>query len=112
MASPEEKTKAARNQMLFRSVNERIHEVSDGGVPANETTSFLCECADTSCMKTLDLTAAEYESAHSLPTYFPILPGHEWPDVERVVERHDGYIVVEKLGEAAATVEAEERAVE
>jgi hypothetical protein len=108
MGSEEKQTKAARNQMLFRSVNERIHEISDGGVPPNETTSFLCECADTSCMKTLELTASEYEAAHSSPTRFPILPGHELPDVERVVEQHDGYIVVEKFGQAAATVEAAE----
>ncbi len=43
MASEEKQTKAARNQMLFRSVNERIHEISDAGVPPDEATSFLCD---------------------------------------------------------------------
>ncbi len=62
--------------------------------------------------ETLDLTASEYEAAHSSPIRFPILDGHEWPEVERVVEQHDGYIVVEKFGEAAATVEAAEVAAE
>jgi hypothetical protein len=29
-----------------------------------------------------------------------VRPGHEIPDVERVVERHDEFVVVEKFGES------------
>lgn len=108
MATEDKQSKAAHNQMLFRSVNERILEISDS-VPPSEAMSFLCECADTTCMKTIDLTPAEYEAAHDEPTHFPILPGHEWPEVERIVARHETYIVVEKIEVAAEiVVEAEQ----
>ena len=101
MATEDEQSKAARNEMLFRSVNERISEVSADEVQPSEQVAFLCECADTECMRTMNMTLAEFEAAHASPTLFPLLPGHEWPDVERVVERHDDrYIVVEKVGEA------------
>ena len=40
------------------------------------------------------------------PTRFAVKPGHELPDVERVVERHESYFVVEKAeGEAARLAE-------
>jgi hypothetical protein len=34
-------------------------------------------------------------------TRFFVVPGHEDERVERVVERNDRYVVVEKIGEAA-----------
>jgi hypothetical protein len=43
---------------------------------------------------------AEYERIRSAPTHFVVLPGHEIPAVERVVERTGGYVVVKKLGHA------------
>jgi hypothetical protein len=90
-------TKGARNQSLLRDVNERINElVGEAWNP-----EFLCECADTSCLETLELSLGEYEAIRSSPVRFPIKPGHEVPEFERVVEEHGGYVVVEKFGEAA-----------
>jgi len=105
MATEERQTRAAHNQALFRSINESVRAVSESGVPSNETIGFLCECADTSCTQTINLTLAEYESARQVPTHFPIAVSHEWPDVERVVERYKRYEVVEKFGEAAKAAE-------
>ena len=34
-----------------------------------------------------------------------VLDGHEFPDVEEVVERSPGYLVVEKIGDSRAYVE-------
>ena len=34
-------------------------------------------------------------------TRFFVIPGHEDSSVERVIERNDRYIVVQKIGEAA-----------
>lgn len=100
MSIEEKQTKAARNQALFRDVNEAIRSVSEDGVPAGEPVAFLCECADTACTETIELTLVEYESARRIPTRFPTVIGHEWLDVERVVERNGRYQVVEKFGEA------------
>lgn len=53
------------------------------------------------------LTPQAYEELRGDPTLFAIVPGHEQPDVEDVVERHDGYHVVRKRGGAPAQVARE-----
>jgi hypothetical protein len=91
-----------KNEALFREVNERIEEVSAGG-----RTEFLCECGDRDCTQAVTLTLAAYEELRADPDRFAVLPGHELPDVEDVVERHEGYLVVRKHpGEPAELAEA------
>jgi hypothetical protein len=83
-----------RSQVLLREVNDRIAEIvsADGDVPAE----FLCECSDGDCVETLRLTLLEYRGIRSLPNLFVILPGHEAAEVDRIVEAHAGFILVEK----------------
>ena len=93
--------RAARNQSLFREVNEKIEALAhDSTVTFHE---FSCECADTHCIEVVPLTVEEYEHIRRIPTHFAVAPGHVYPDVERVVET-DGvgnrYEVVEKYGVA------------
>jgi hypothetical protein len=53
---------AARNEELFRNVNEQIDGVSQT-VPASEATiEFLCECDQIDCLEKITVTRAEYES--------------------------------------------------
>lgn len=90
----------ARNQALFRDVNERIEEITDrDGYPRLEPRDFLCECANTECKATISLTRDEYEEIRRIPTRFPIARGHDDAEIERVVEETDRYVVVEKFGE-------------
>jgi hypothetical protein len=56
----------------------------------------MCECAEESCTQVLRLPAQEYERIRREPTHFLVLPGHKVADVEDVVERHEGSLVVEK----------------
>jgi len=44
------------------------------------------------------LTVEEYEQVRSDANRFAVLPGHELPAVERVVEATGRYVVVAKLG--------------
>src|SRR5205823_307266 len=94
--------KGARNQSLWREVNERIRAVAE----TSSEVEFLCECARLDCTDVLKLSVAEYELIRSSPARFPIVPGHEFPEFERVVERSDGYVVVEEIGEAAKIAQA------
>lgn len=92
----------ARNQSLFREVNERIQylgEVNERiGYNAEAATSeFVCECSNTECISTIELTFVEYERVRSNPTWFVIKPNHDLVQIERIVSRDDGYAVVEKL---------------
>ena len=89
-------TKVARNQALWREVNERIKAVAE----TSAEVQFLCECASLDCAKTLTLSMAEYERIRSSPVRFPIAPGHVYPEVESLVEENERYAVVEKKGEA------------
>ena len=93
----EQARKAAKNQALFRDVNERIEEL----VGKTWHPEFVCECADEHCIETLELSLAEYESIRASPIRFPVKVGHDYPEFERVVALSDGYAVVEKIGAAA-----------
>jgi hypothetical protein len=92
--------RVARNEALFRQVNERIRQVNEPLDP-DERTDFLCECGDDDCTAPVSLTLAEYEEIRSTPTHFVVAHGHGTIDVERVVEKNERYSVVEKFrGEA------------
>jgi hypothetical protein len=96
--------KAARNQALFRDINERIAEITaKDHIPKDELWDFLCECWNQDCMATISLSYDEYEAIRRIPTHFPVTPGHSDPDVERVVAETKRYAVVEKFGEAGIT---------
>jgi hypothetical protein len=92
--------KAARNQALWREINERIKAVAE----TSGEVGFLCECSRMDCTETISMSMAEYERIRSSPTRFPIVAGHDFPEIEGVVEVADGYAVVEKKGVAAEEV--------
>jgi hypothetical protein len=96
----------ARNEALFREVNERIEDVQ-AGFSAQERTDFLCECGSDDCTQPISLTLAEYERIRKNPEHFVVVPGHDVVDVERVVEQKDHYAVVEKLPGAPAKIALE-----
>jgi len=84
-----------RNQILFREVNERVAKVH-GSLDDASPSEFVCECSHDDCTETLALSAPEYERIRSSPNLFVILPGHESPQVDRVVEVGEGFSLVEK----------------
>ncbi len=103
--------RVARNQALFREVNEQLEALAGAFQFVAAQPVFVCECADVECIEQIDMTMAEYEALREHPERFAILVRHEVPDVEDVVERRDGYLIVEKIAEASAIVaEADPRA--
>jgi hypothetical protein len=92
--------RAARNQSLFREVNERVEELS-ANLNAVIAGDFVCECADTACTERIELTIPEYEALRAHPDHFAVRPGHVYPDVEQTVEEYATYTVVAMLGHAA-----------
>ena len=91
--------RVGKNEALFREVNERIRDVNEG---LNDPSDYLCECGHAECEEHVMLTPAEYEWVRSDPCRFAIVPGHEIVEVETVIERHDRYAVVRKLGPGGA----------
>ncbi len=91
--------RAAKNEAVFRDVNERILDAAERFVA--EGLEALCECANATCTSTLQITMTEYGTVRARGNRFAVIPGHEDPAFERVVEHNERFLVVEKRGEAA-----------
>jgi hypothetical protein len=90
--------RAARNQSLFREVNEQLEKLGKRLGSMAEPISFLCECLDPGCAETIRIDQDDYERVRAYPARFLVVPGHEDPAVETVVEKALRYTVVEKVG--------------
>jgi hypothetical protein len=100
----EREERLARNEAIFREINERTRSLQERFGPEDPTTAyeeFLCECGDQLCVERVKLTVREYESVRLEPTQFVLRPGHAVPRVERIVWENDRYVVVVKLDDAA-----------
>jgi hypothetical protein len=100
----------AGNEALFREVNERVAEVATHFVDVETQTEpidFTCECGRAECAEPIPMTMAEYEAIRAEPTHFAVVPEHEQPEMEVVIERHPTYFVVEKREEDAQEVARE-----
>jgi hypothetical protein len=96
-----QRQRAAKNQSLFREVNERILDLASSASSAG----FVCECMNVECDEQLSLTIEQYESIRSHSNRFFVLPGHQVPELEQVVDSTDRYLVVSKLGAGHAVAE-------
>lgn len=95
----ERERRLAENEAMWRSLNE-------ADPPAPGRVGFVfCECARASCASQLEIAWSDYERVRSDPTSFVVLPGHEEPEIETVVERGDGFAVVRKEDGAAVVAE-------
>jgi hypothetical protein len=65
---------------------------------------FTCECGRIDCSETMMMTIAEYEAIRAHSTHFGVVPQHEQPEIESVIERHPSYFVVEKREQDAQEV--------
>ena len=91
--------RVAMNEATFRKVNEGMEAAQPGG-----RMTFMCECGRLGCNKLIELTRAQYEAVRANPRRFAVIDGHQIEEVEDVVERAEGYIVVEKRGHPESDV--------
>ena len=94
----------ARNESLFRSVNENIEQAAASGQVDEHVFEFFCECSNIDCTLLLPMTVSEYERVRADPKQFVVAPGHDLPEIEIVVARTSAYQIVIKEGEAAEYV--------
>jgi hypothetical protein len=95
--------KIAYNNAVFRKANESIADAAARyGLDDGRVVPFVCECSDPACTKVIRLTLHDYRSIRDNPRWFAHANGHEAdiPAVVRLVEQHEGFVVVEKVGEA------------
>jgi hypothetical protein len=84
------------NEAVFREVNERIEDLAETFDLTSEQLDLICECGDASCVQRIAMSHEEYEQLRAESHLFAVYPGHEIPEVERVVGKRKGYDVVEK----------------
>ena len=99
----------AENEVFFRGPNQQIVEglldlqkkakaegYSDLLVDEDYPIQFYCECSDEKCRKRIELTSKQYSDLHQNSSQFMVLPGHNIPELERVMQSTDRYMIVEK----------------
>jgi len=101
----------AGGQLVLREVNEQIAGLTGEW---NETgvSLFVCECSAQGCAEALEISATEYERIRADEANFAVFPGHEQPELGRVVDRRDRFVVVatrEPVGNSAHAAESSQR---
>jgi hypothetical protein len=92
-----------RNEALARELNEGIKKGLS--VEIREVIVILCECGREDCSATIAVSPEVYEQVRHHPARFIVAKGHEVGEVEEAIGRHNGYVIVEKVGEAAEVAE-------
>ena len=105
VSGDEREIRSARNQALFRAVNENITALDRISISGSDPFVIACECADASCVAALSIDRDAYQSVRANPRQFALLPGHADPKLETVVTETGQYVVAEKFGDAALVVE-------
>ena len=90
------------NEDFMESLNQRmkamieeIREERDDDPDA--PFGFFCECSDLDCRERVLLEPPRYGEIHTDPEQFVLVPGHEIPAIERVVDQEGGYLIVRKI---------------
>jgi hypothetical protein len=105
----------ARNEAFVREVNERVAALdrkaeATGTLPDDTMFDFHCECGRAGgCDVRISMTLAEYEPVRAQNDRFALAEGHDSPELERVVQSTDRYIVVDKIEAAEPFVADDER---
>jgi hypothetical protein len=100
----------AKNEALFRQVNERLVELtkvlsSRAGFPSEPLDGLVCECADPLCLVRVgQVSMADYEAVRGNPTLFIVAPGHVTPEAHTVQEQRAYWFVAKNEGMAAEVV--------
>lgn len=95
MKRSEEEARIARNESVFRHVNERIAETVEQF--DMDETLFVCECADPGCHHRVEVPLDTYEEVRDDATRFIVADGHEEADFERIVSKGGGFAIIEKM---------------
>jgi hypothetical protein len=104
----ERQLRAAKNQSLFREVNERVKDLNDSFHVFTSISDWVCECANDDCFELIEMSAREYEDVRHTASRFFVFPSeqHVWPEAENVVQRFANYWIVEKIELAGEIAEA------
>ena len=97
----------ARNEASARATNETLESgLSALPLERDELVAFVCECGNAACRELVKVDLTTYERIRNDARHFLLVPGHEIPATEDVVERGDHHIVVQKHDRTRPVVES------
>jgi hypothetical protein len=96
MTMDEREKRIGENEALYRSINEKIEGLNAAFGMVTESMGIVCECGQLECTQQIDLDIPTYERVRSDPALFVVVPGHEIPDVESIVEPHEAFNIIRK----------------
>jgi hypothetical protein len=96
--------RAARNEEVFRGVNEQIEDGAEQHA-VSALLRFHCECGSASCLDTIEIPPTQYAAIVRERYHFVVIPGHEEPQIEHIVETEPEFLVVEKIGAAREQID-------
>jgi hypothetical protein len=101
MTDDDRAARISMNEAVFRELNEQIERLAPES--AREL-KLVCECGDPDCHRRLRMSVSGYEALRSDPRLFAVVPGHQLPDVETVVESGSDYVIVRKHDGTPASI--------
>jgi hypothetical protein len=105
MAMSDYRDQEARNQTIFREMNEWKIEVNDAlGEKKRTMDIYLCECSDRFCTEPISMTRPEYEGVRSVGVRFAIALKHENPEIDKLLAENERFATVEKFYGAGAAI--------
>jgi len=100
--SDQRANRIALNESAFRELNESLEANVHRGKQEGRLAGFVCECGDGDCEEIVQLELSAYEAIRQGSQLFFLVPGHELPDVEDVVDGEGGHYLVVRKHEAVA----------
>ena len=101
----ERQRRIGENEALFRKINEGVDELNRSLAQlTDETIHIVCECGSLECQERLVVPLDVYERVRAESELFFVLPGHELPSTEDVVEETARFSVVRKHAGGPAEV--------
>ena len=95
-----QKARLARNEDLFRQVNEKIDDLAARHGDDVHVYEFFCECSDAGCSERVRLTLPQYAHVRDDPARFVVVKGHVLEEIEHVIEQAEDHVLIEKRGRA------------
>jgi hypothetical protein len=84
-----------QNEALYRDVNEQINALNSLGAQL-DSFGVVCECGLGTCADVINVQRSLYETVRAQSDRFIVASGHVLPEIEKVVEQHRGFAVVDK----------------
>ena len=105
MPMPDWREQEAKNETIFREMNERTEEANDARLGTDRPMDvYLCECSDRRCKDPITLTRREYEAVRAVPIRFAIVVNHENPEIDRVLLENERFATIENFHGAGARI--------